>query len=121
MSFACNTQVDAFWSNSDQNGVTSAKSTRTRKTERTPAIASAECLFAHAIELQPDAETAERNQGHEREAGRDDKSELGDEHERPDCDCDGNRCEQLAAQAGNDRTRTKHARTNGDSTARAEP
>src|SRR5205085_7622227 len=41
---ACNTQVEAFWSKSDQNGVTSAKSTSTRSTERTPAIAASGCL-----------------------------------------------------------------------------
>src|SRR4029453_12602366 len=41
MASACNTQVDAFWSNNDQNGVARAKRTSTRNTERTPAITSA--------------------------------------------------------------------------------
>src|SRR4029453_15744786 len=44
MAFSCNNQVDAFWSNKDQNGVTRAKRTSTRNTARTPAIASAGCL-----------------------------------------------------------------------------
>src|SRR5882724_11318296 len=48
MASACNTHVDAFWSNKDQNGVTSAKSTSTRKTERTPAIASTGCMLRTA-------------------------------------------------------------------------
>jgi hypothetical protein len=37
---ACNTQVDAFWSNSDQNGVISANTIRMRSTARTPSTAS---------------------------------------------------------------------------------
>ena len=41
---ACKTHVEAFWSKSDQNGVTSAKRTSTRSTERTPAIALSGCL-----------------------------------------------------------------------------
>ncbi len=43
ISSACSTQVEAFWSNSDQNGVTSAKSTSTRSTARTPSTASSGC------------------------------------------------------------------------------
>ena len=36
-------QVEAFWSNSDQNGVTMANSTSTRSTARTPSTASSGC------------------------------------------------------------------------------
>ncbi|MNU87755.1 hypothetical protein D3C71_775460 [compost metagenome] len=39
----CSTQVEAFWSNSEKNGVVSAKMTSTRSTERTPSTASAGC------------------------------------------------------------------------------
>ena len=37
---ACTIQVDAFWSNSDQNGVTSANTMRMRSTARTPSTAA---------------------------------------------------------------------------------
>ena len=37
---AWSTQVEAFWSKSDQNGVMRKKSTSTRSTERTPSTAS---------------------------------------------------------------------------------
>ena len=40
----CSTQVDAFWSNSDQNGVTSANTIRMRSTARTPSTASSGCV-----------------------------------------------------------------------------
>ena len=39
MSFACTIQVEAFWSNSDQKGVTSANTIRMRSTARTPSTA----------------------------------------------------------------------------------
>ncbi len=40
MSLACTIQVEAFWSNSDQNGVTSENTIRMRSTARTPSIVS---------------------------------------------------------------------------------
>ena len=39
----CRTHVDAFWSNSDQNGVTSANTIMMRKTARTPSTAASGC------------------------------------------------------------------------------
>ena len=39
----CSTQVEAFWSNSDQNGVVSANTIRMRSTARTPSTASSGC------------------------------------------------------------------------------
>src|SRR3546814_1252457 len=43
MSSPCSTQVEAFWSNSDQNGVTSANTIRIRSTARAPSTASSGC------------------------------------------------------------------------------
>ena len=40
MVFACTIHVEAFWSNSEKNGVTRAKMTRIRSTARTPSTAS---------------------------------------------------------------------------------
>src|SRR6266850_38300 len=86
MASACNTHVDAFWSNKDQNGVTRAKSTSTRNTERTPAIAS-----------------AERDHSYEREAGADNKSEFRHQQERSERRCHGDRGEDLASDSRSNR------------------
>ena len=40
IAWPCSTHVDAFWSNSDQNGVTSANTIRILRTDRTPSIAT---------------------------------------------------------------------------------
>ena len=99
IAFACNTHVDAFWSNSDQNGVTSAKSDQHAQDRAHARDRVGGMFVAHGVELQPNAETAECDHCDKRETGGDDKSEFRDEQERSDRGGNGDRGENLAAHA----------------------
>ena len=66
-------------------------------------------MFApHAIELEPHAESAECDQRHKREAGRDHKSELRHERKDPITLATASAASSLTAQPGHDRV-ARHA------------
>ena len=63
MVLPCSTQVEAFWSNSDQNGLTIAKMIRMRSTARTPSTAASGCAprarsNCMAVPMPPNSSTA---------------------------------------------------------------
>ena len=78
----CRTQVEAFWSKREWKGVTSAKTTSTRRTARTASTASGGWLAAGRLELERHPDAAAEEQRQQGQAEGDDEAERGDEAER---------------------------------------